>query len=139
MKLPVAVVWTQCGICAVKFSRSGEKLPITLQKQFTRYFSGKPVTFHVPLDLTGGTPFQQKVWRVLCSIPYGQTRSYGWVARKLGKPGAARAVGTACGANPIPIIVPCHRVIASDGSLGGYSGGLAWKRRLLRNEGVILQ
>jgi len=139
MKVPVVVEWTQCGVCAVKFSRSGVKLPAPLQKQFVRYFSGKPTTFRVSLDLAAGTLFQQKVWRVLCSIPYGQTRSYAWVARKLGKSGAARAVGTACGANPVPIIVPCHRVIASDGTLGGYSGGLAWKRRLLRLEGVTLR
>lgn len=76
------------------------------------------------------------MWRALLKIPRGETRSYAWVARQIGKPRATRAVGAACGANPVPIVVPCHRVIASDGSLGGFGGGLAWKRKLLRLEGV---
>jgi methylated-DNA-[protein]-cysteine S-methyltransferase len=84
-----------------------------------------------------GKPFQQKVWRVLQTIPHGQTRSYAWVAKEIGRPTAVRAVGAACGANPVGIIVPCHRVAASDGSLGGYTGGLKWKRRLLKLEGAI--
>ena len=70
------------------------------------------------------------------TIPHGETRSYGWVAKQIGKPKASRAVGAACGANPVPVIVPCHRVIAGDGSLGGFGGGLPMKRRLLRSEGV---
>ena len=86
------------------------------------------------MDLSSGTSFQQKVWRALTKIPRGQTRSYKWVAQKIGKPNATRAVGTACGANPVPVIIPCHRVIASDGSLGGFGGGLPMKRRLLRLE-----
>jgi O-6-methylguanine DNA methyltransferase len=86
------------------------------------------------MDLSSGTDFQRRVWRALQKIPRGQTRSYGWVARKIGRPKAARAVGTACGANPVPIIIPCHRVIASDGSLGGFGGGLPLKRRLLALE-----
>ncbi len=99
-----------------------------------RYFTGEPVRFRVRLDLRVGTPFQRKVWRVLRTIPHGQTRSYGWVAQRIGAPRAVRAVGAACGANPVPVIVPCHRVIASDGALGGFSGGLARKRALLRLE-----
>ena len=87
-----------------------------------------------PLDLTGATPFQRAVWRQLQLIPAGQTRSYAAIARAIGRPRAARAVGAACGANPIPLLIPCHRVIASDGSLGGFSGGLDWKRRLLALE-----
>lgn len=90
------------------------------------------------MDLSGGTPFQRKVWGALRQIPYGQTRSYAWVAQRIGKPKAARAVGAACGANPIPVIIPCHRVVASDGSLGGYTAGLAWKKKLLRLEGVAV-
>ena len=70
----------------------------------------------------------------MLAIPRGETRSYAWIAKRIGKPGAVRAVGTACGANPVPIVVPCHRVIASDGSLGGFGGGLAMKKRLLRLE-----
>jgi methylated-DNA-[protein]-cysteine S-methyltransferase len=92
----------------------------------------------LPLDLAGKTPFQVKVWKALQAIPYGRVRSYGWVARKVGKPRAARAVGAACGANPVPLLVPCHRVVAGDGSLGGFSGGLSNKKRLLKLEGNLL-
>ena len=98
--------------------------------------NGKLQSFHVPLDLQGQPRFRVKVWEVLQSIPYGRVRSYGWVARKVGKPKAARAVGGACGANPVPLLVPCHRVIAGDGSLGGFSGGLSRKKRLLKLEGI---
>jgi methylated-DNA-[protein]-cysteine S-methyltransferase len=110
--------------------------PAKLAGQLKAYLSGKPVRFAGRLDLSSGTPFQQKVWRALQTIPRGQTRSYAWVARKIGKPKAFRAVGAACGANPVPIIVPCHRVLASDGSVGGFGGGLALKKQLLRLEGV---
>ena len=88
-------------------------------------------------DFHGRTVFHQKVWETLRRIPYGRVRSYGWVARKVGKPQAARAVGAACGANPLPLVVPCHRVVAGDGSLGGFAGGLKLKKRLLVLEGVI--
>jgi len=98
-----------------------------------RYFAGKRVVFRLPLAGGCGTPFQRAVWRALREIPYGEVRTYGEVARTIGKPGAARAVGNACGANPWPIIVPCHRVVASDG-LGGYSAGPRWKRLLLTIE-----
>ena len=81
-----------------------------------------------------GTPFYREVWRELERIPYGRTISYGRLARRLGKPGAARAVGTANGRNPLPIVIPCHRVIGSDGSLTGYGGGLRFKRALLELE-----
>lgn len=87
-----------------------------------------------PLDLSGGTLFQQRVWVELRKIGPGETRSYGEVARAVGKPRGARAVGAACGANPIPVLVPCHRVLAANGKLGGFSGGLEWKRRLLARE-----
>ena len=103
-------------------------------KQLQAYADGQPVRFTIPLDLRAGTAFQQTVWRALRMIPHGETRSYAWVARKIGKPTAARAVGAACGANPVPIFAPCHRVVASDGSLGGFSGGLPLKRRLLKLE-----
>ena len=105
-------------------------------RDLREYARGQPVVFRVPLDLSGGTVFQQKVWRALCRIPRGQTRSYAWVARQIGRPRATRAVGAACGANPVPVIVPCHRVIASDGSLGGFSAGLPLKIRLLKFERV---
>jgi len=101
-----------------------------------RYASGEPVSFSDGLDLEQGTPFQRRVWRTLLEIPRGETRSYGWVAERIGRPGAARAVGQAVGANPLAIVVPCHRVVGSDGGLGGYGGGLALKEALLRIEGV---
>ena len=91
-----------------------------------------------PLDLSGGTKFRLRVWAELGRIPRGETRSYGEVAEELGKRRAARAVGGACGANPIPVLIPCHRVLAANGGLGGFSGGLEWKRRLLAIEGVLL-
>ncbi len=87
-----------------------------------------------PLDLSAGTEFQQSVWAELRNIPLGQTCSYGEIARRLAKPGASRAVGSACGANPVPVIVPCHRVLAAHRRIGGFSGGPGWKQRLLRIE-----
>lgn len=87
-----------------------------------------------PLDLSVGSVFQQRVWRELLAIPSGECRTYGELARRLGSPGGSRAVGGACGANPIPVLVPCHRVLAAGGRLGGFSGGLEWKRRLLAME-----
>jgi O-6-methylguanine DNA methyltransferase len=111
----------------------------TARSAIIAYLSGKSRSFSLPIDLDGQTPFQKKVWQMLQTIPYGRVRSYGWVARKIGKPGAARAVGAACGANPVPLLVPCHRVVAGDGSLGGFSGGLSNKKRLLKLEGVMIQ
>lgn len=89
-----------------------------------------------PLDWTGKTEFQKSVWRELRKIRAGKTRSYGEIATAIGRPKAVRAVGGACGANPLPVLVPCHRVLAANGKIGGFSGGLAWKRGLLAREGV---
>ena len=100
----------------------------------TNYFDGVPVDFDVKLDLRTGTAFQQRVWETALRIPYGQVQSYGWIAGEIGKPNAMRAVGGAMGANPLAIIVPCHRVLRSNGGLGGYAGGLHWKQRLLAME-----
>ena len=108
-----------------------EKRFSSLKKELKRYFSGKKVSFRQPLDLSGGTTFQKRVWKAMQKIPPGQTKSYGWLARQAGGKNKARAVGAACGANPVPIVVPCHRVVKSDGSLGGYGGGLGVKRKLL--------
>jgi O-6-methylguanine DNA methyltransferase len=102
-------------------------------RQLLEYLEDKRTRFDLPLDLRG-TDFQRAVWSELVRIPYGETRSYAQVARALGRPRAVRAVGTANGANPIPLVVPCHRVIASGGGLGGYGGGLDLKRRLLAME-----
>lgn len=105
-----------------------------VEKSLEQYLSGKKVKFDFPLDLSGGTKFQTSVWKALLKIPFGETRSYGELAKMCGRPKAARAVGNALGANPIPIIIPCHRIIAGDGSLGGFSSGPALKRRLLSIE-----
>lgn len=102
-------------------------------KQILEYLEGKRVEFDLDLDLHG-TAFQMDVWTSLRDIPYGETRSYAQLAKTVGRPNAVRAVGTANGANPLSLVVPCHRVINSDGKLGGYGGGLALKRRLLAME-----
>ena len=107
-----------------------------LVRRFRDYFVGKKITFPDRLDLSGATAFQRKVWEVTRLIPYGETRSYGWVAGQIQKPDAARAVGQALGRNPLPVIVPCHRVLAGDGELCGFGGGLDMKRHLLRLEAV---
>lgn len=101
-----------------------------VEQQLAAYFAGELRDFDLPLAPIGGR-FEQRVWRALRSIPYGTTTSYGAIARRLGDPNAARAVGTANGRNPIPIIIPCHRVIGASGGLTGYGGGLARKRLLL--------
>jgi len=106
-------------------------LSADLVKRLKDYFSGHRVTFSDALDLSGGTPFQREVWETTWLIPYGETRTYLWVAEQTNKPGAARAVGQALGRNPLAIIVPCHRVVASDGGLGGFGGGLEMKQHLL--------
>ena len=106
-------------------------------EQIREYFAGARTTFDLPLDL-GGTPFQQKVWQELGSIPFGTTISYGEQARRIGRPKAARAVGAANGRNPVPVVLPCHRVIGSGGALTGFGGGLDTKRILLRHEAEVL-
>jgi methylated-DNA-[protein]-cysteine S-methyltransferase len=104
---------------------------VSVLNQLDAYFDGTLRQFHLDLDLSTGTPFQQKVWQELQHIPYGQTLSYGDLAVKIGSPKAFRAVGMANGKNPISIIVPCHRVIGKDGSLTGFGGGIDVKRQLL--------
>ncbi len=106
-----------------------------IARQLDDYFSGKRHTFELPF-LLEGTPFQQTVWRALCSIPYGSTVTYAELAGRVGRPNAVRAVGRANGANPLPLFVPCHRVVGSDGRLVGYSEGEHIKRALLECEGA---
>lgn len=105
-----------------------------LIKRLEAYFDGSKVAFPDKLDLNAATPFQARVWAATRLIPYGETRSYRWVAEQIAQPGAARAVGQALAKNPLPVIIPCHRVISSHGSLGGYSGGLGMKQKLLQLE-----
>jgi methylated-DNA-[protein]-cysteine S-methyltransferase len=102
-----------------------------LMHRIKQYFTGHHVDFPDRLDISKATPFQRAVWQAARKIPYGETRRYAWIASKTGKPGAARAAGQALGRNPLPIIVPCHRVIYSNGNLGGFTGGMAVKKRLL--------
>jgi methylated-DNA-[protein]-cysteine S-methyltransferase len=107
-----------------------------LMKRLRTYFAGQRATFPDELDLSPATAFQREVWQLTRLIPYGETRSYSWVAEQLGKAGAGRAAGQALARNPLPIIIPCHRVVASDGKLGGYSGGVEMKRWLLHLEAL---
>ena len=119
---------------------TGQTLYTPLTEALDRYFGGAREAFDgIPLDLGSGTAFQQLVWEAACETPWGETQSYGALTEQLGKvPGTARAVGVALGANPIAIVVPCHRFIAQDGSLVNFAAGLAWKQALLRLEGSIL-
>ncbi|HUL02217.1 MAG TPA: methylated-DNA--[protein]-cysteine S-methyltransferase [Gemmatimonadales bacterium] len=114
----------------------GEVLALA-RRQLEEYFAGSRTTFELPLALAG-TPFELRVWEMLQRIPYGTTTSYGELARRLDEPSASRAVGTANARNPIPIIVPCHRVIGANGDLTGYGGGLDRKLWLLEHEGCYL-
>ncbi|MET0246538.1 MAG: methylated-DNA--[protein]-cysteine S-methyltransferase [Sphingomonas sp.] len=108
---------------------------VETERQLGAYFAGTRTAFDLPLDFRG-TDFQKQVWVALLTIPFGQTRSYGEIARQIGRPGASRAVGAANGRNPISIVAPCHRVIGSGGSLTGFAGGLEAKAFLLRHEGM---
>lgn len=105
--------------------------------ELREYFAGKRRRFDVPVE-PAGTEFQQQVWKAIAAIPFGKTIAYGEIAEQLGGPDLSRAVGAATGANPIPIIIPCHRVIGADGSMTGYGGGLRMKVWLLRHEGALL-
>jgi len=103
-------------------------------RQMRGYFEGSRVTFNQSIRFLKGTDFEQRVWNALKDIPYGETRTYKWLAERIGMPKATRAVGRALSKNPIPIVLPCHRIIESDGSIGGYSSGIDVKRRLLELE-----
>jgi len=133
-----AILWENDNPKRVRLNIMGEdrRHPILAEteRQLTEYFAGRRKTFTVKLDFNG-TDFQKSVWRALLKIPFGQTRSYGEIARSLGNPKAMRAVGAANGKNPISIIAPCHRVIGSAGQLTGFAGGLEVKATLLRLEG----
>jgi methylated-DNA-[protein]-cysteine S-methyltransferase len=107
------------------------------RRQLLDYLAGRRNAFDVPLDLSKGTSFQRQVWRTLQRVPYGKLRSYQWIAARVGGRHYARAVGNAVGANPLPIVIPCHRIVAHDASLGGFSGGLSMKRKLLSLEGTL--
>ena len=150
---PLGTLWlaaTRKGICAISFrapkgapTRAGGKENADARKilknvsaELSRYFAGKDGEFaKIPVD-AAGTDFQLRVWSALREIPPGQTRSYGEIARRIGRPKAVRAVGAANGSNPVAIVVPCHRVIGANGTLTGYGGGLEKKEWLLKHEGA---
>jgi len=113
-------------------------VPLRTREQLEEYFAGRRQEFDLPLD-PRGTEFQRRVWQRLRSIAYGETTTYGTLARELGDPGASRAVGLANGSNPLPIVIPCHRVIGTDGSLTGFGGGLPVKQALLDLERAATQ
>ena len=140
------LVASNAGILAIEFDRGqpipqgerndGNAILVEATRQLDAYFAGNLREFQLPLDIQG-TDFQKRVWRRLLTIPYGETRSYMQIAAAIGSPQAVRAVGAANGANPIAIVVPCHRVIGAAGKLVGYGGGLPLKKRLLALEGAI--
>lgn len=145
---PVLLTGDETGLTEIRFLGSeeppaaaggsngaGAAVVAEAARQLRAYFAGERRTFDLPLA-PAGTPFQLAVWRALADIPYGRTESYGELARRIGRPNAVRAVGAANGANPLPIVVPCHRVIGADGSLTGYGGGLPIKQALLELEGA---
>lgn len=115
-------------------AQTGNSCFADLPQRIRDYFNRKPVDFPCKLDLSRASLFQKSVWQITQSIPYGQRRTYGWVADKLGMPKAARPVGQALAQNPLPIVIPCHRVVCNGGSPGGFSGGEDWKRALLKLE-----
>ena len=150
-----AAHFSPLGLAALEFPAAGRKHPPSLltaanstphlrgQHEQTAHalrqaLAGQPPEKLPPMDLSAGSAFQRRVWEVLRTIPRGQTLTYTEVAAAIGRPKAVRAVGGACGANPIPVLVPCHRVLAAHGGLGGFSGGLEWKRTLLSREGITL-
>jgi methylated-DNA-[protein]-cysteine S-methyltransferase len=135
---PLFLLASEKGLSGIYWDKQNvplQETPLLTQavQELTEYFEHKRKKFDVPLDLQG-TPFQKSVWEQLLKIPYGKTCSYAEIAKRLLNPRAVRAVGAANGKNPVCVIVPCHRVIASDGSLGGYSGGLHIKTQLLAIE-----
>ena len=138
---------SDAAVVEILFLRLGEPFPArlaaaaekatpllkTAERELMEYFAGRRTTFDLPLEPVG-TDFQREVWRALTRIPFGRTVGYGAIAAAVNRPQAARAVGNACGANPIPILIPCHRVVASGGRLGGFSCGLDFKKFLLTLE-----
>ncbi len=148
----VTITASDTGVTSIDLSSSGrtsesrpgggdpaEAIVDAAKQQLLAYLDGERREFSLPVDWSAGTTFQRKVWKAITKIPYGRLRSYQWVAMRVGGKQYARAVGMALGANPVPIVVPCHRIVAHDGSLGGFSCGLPLKRRLLKLEGTLDQ
>jgi methylated-DNA-[protein]-cysteine S-methyltransferase len=140
---PLSVASDGAGVSGVRFgavTTSGgpaDEVLAAAVDELGRYFAGSLTAFTVPLSVPGGSPFERAVWREMTLIPYGGTRTYGEVAAVVGDPTAARAVGVACNRNPIPVIVPCHRIVGAGGKLVGFGGGLPKKRHLLELEAKV--
>ncbi|RJQ16411.1 MAG: methylated-DNA--[protein]-cysteine S-methyltransferase [Nitrospiraceae bacterium] len=137
---PLYLIFSGKFLSGVSFTKPSQlsfkknTAPDSLIKELDSYFRGQSDSFSQKIKFLIGTDFENKVWAALKEIPYGETRTYKWVAEKIGKPAAVRAVGQALSKNPVPVIIPCHRVIESDGSIGGYSSGVNVKKRLLEME-----
>ena len=134
------------GVCAVRFRPAADRPGVAADAegvlaeaaaQLRQWFAGRRTEFDLRLSVTGGTEFDRAVWAELARIPYGETRTYGEVAAAVGDPSAARAVGVACNRNPLPVVVPCHRVVGAGGKLVGFGGGLPRKRWLLEHEARV--
>lgn len=142
---PVYLVFRSSVLTGITFVRPqgitfrGGGTSAAVRKELAQYFDGERKDFSCETRFCEGSEFERQVWDTLRKIPYGETRSYKWLADRIGRPGASRAVGNALGKNPIPIIFPCHRIIESDGSLGGYSSGAGLKRRLIEIEYYSIQ
>ncbi len=147
MRFQWSIAASDRGITDIRFIRHGKSAPASMvadqlaerwrvaaQNELHDYFAGRLTSFASPYDIRSLTPFTRSVLRLTAKIPYGEVRTYEWLARKLGKPQAARAVGNALARNPVPILIPCHRVFRSDGVMGGFALGRAWKKRLLNLE-----
>lgn len=140
----LSVALDEVGVCGVRFDPVEHAGPVGADERFAvvagelaAYFAGELTEFTVPLSVRRGSDFERAVWREMTTIPYGGMRTYGEVARAVGDAGAARAVGVACNRNPIPVIVPCHRIVGAGGKLVGFGGGLPRKRHLLELEARV--
>lgn len=137
---PLYVIFSGKSLSGISFKKPSHipfkknLVPKNFIEELIAYFNGESHNFNVKLKFLAGTDFEQQVWSVLKKIPFGETRTYKWVADNIGRPSATRAVGQALSKNPMPIVLPCHRVIESDGSIGGYSSGVNTKIRLLEME-----
>ena len=135
---PLGVSVAGDTVISVRFgAKPGPSAEHPAAAQLTEYFAGELTEFTVPFELRGGSEFEQAVWSEIAKIPYGEMITYGAIATALGDPGAARAVGTACNHNPVPVIVPCHRVIGAGGKMVGFGGGIPTKRHLLELEARV--
>ena len=135
---PLGVLLDGPAVVGVRFGASaGDPSPHPATAELTSYFAGSLTEFTVPVEMRGGSSFEQAVWAEIAKIPYGEMITYGAIATALGDPGAARAVGTACNHNPVPVIVPCHRVVGAGGKMVGFGGGLDRKRKLLELEARV--